>query len=82
MKREYSQPDIMYEDFSLSAGIAAGCEKIINTNQSNQCAMKFGDLMLFVSSVQACYDPVVDGSEKYDGLCYHVSIDAKNIFNS
>lgn len=82
MKREYSRPDIMYEDFSLSAGIAAGCEKIISTHTSDQCAMRFGDMMLFVGTVSACLDPVVDGSPDYNGLCYHVPIDTKNIFNS
>ena len=82
MRQQYSKPDILFEDFSLSSGIAAGCEEIINTAYSGQCAMKFGDMMVFVSSVSACTDPVADGSPNYNGLCYHVPIDTKNIFNS
>ncbi len=82
MKREYTRPDIIFEDFSLSTGIATNCGEIIHTASANQCAMQFGDMMLFVSSVSACLDPVVDGSPNYNGLCYHVPIDSKSIFNS
>jgi hypothetical protein len=82
VKRAYSKPDIIFEDFSLSAGIAAGCEKKIDTKYSGQCGLIFGDLMMFVDSVAACADPVVDGAPKYNGLCYHIPSDSKNLFNS
>lgn len=82
MKRVYSKPDIIFEDFSLSAGIAAGCEKKIDTQYSGQCGLEFGDLTLFVTGVSGCADPVTDGSSKYNGLCYHIPSDSKNLFNS
>lgn len=82
MKRAYTKPDILFEDFSLSAGIAAGCEKKIDTMYSGQCGLQFGELMLFVGGVQGCLDPVVDGSPDYNGLCYHIPNDTKNLFNS
>jgi hypothetical protein len=82
VKRAYSKPDIIFEDFSLSAGIAAGCEKKIDTQNSGLCGLVFGDLMLFVDTVAGCKDPVVDGSSEYNGLCYHIPTDTKNLFNS
>lgn len=82
MKRAYSKPDILFEDFSLSAGIAVGCEKKIDTQYSGQCGLNFGDLTLFVADASGCLDPVVDGSPEYNGLCYHIPIDSKNLFNS
>ena len=38
MRKAYSKPQIMFEDFTLSTNIAAGCEVKTNTPSQMQCA--------------------------------------------
>lgn len=82
MKKTYSKPDILFESFSLSTSIAAGCEVKITTIAAKQCGMKFGDTVVFTADMgNVCSTKVVDGS-LYDGLCYHVPTESNNLFNS
>ena len=37
MKREYTKPIIVFENFSMSTNIAAGCEHITNNHVENVC---------------------------------------------
>ena len=43
MKKAYSKPDIVFEDFSLSTNIAAGCEEnpSLYTETVNTCGVKW-----------------------------------------
>lgn len=82
MKREYSRPDIIFEDFSLSAAIAAGCGEKTNTPSQYSCGLDFGPGgMVFTQDVSGCTIQVGDNGE-YNGLCYHVFCDESRLFNS
>ena len=74
----------MFEDFTLSTNIAAGCEVRVENPNSGTCGYEFGrDQYLFQEGVSGCTHLVAlnpDGS--YNGMCYHVPIENNNLFNS
>lgn len=77
MKKVYSKPEILFEDFTVTTTISAGCDKKVNSTE-NVCVVEFAPGMnLFTSDVGACDTPIADGSDDYgnDGLCYHVPED-------
>lgn len=79
MKKQYSAPEILFEDFSLSSSIAAGCEFIANSAE-NVCGYRDVDGgMLFVTGVTGC---VFHEPDTNDSLCYHVPNEYANIFTS
>ncbi len=81
MKREYSRPDIIFEDFSLSTAISAGCGEKTNTPSQNICGLEFGPgAMVFTQQVSGCTIKVEDTDN--NGLCYHVFCDESRLFNS
>ncbi len=82
MKKTYSQPDILFESFSLCANIAAGCGKKIGTQYNGTCGVPYGDKFVFTEDVGGCQVKVVDGSPIFNGLCYHVPVDMNAVFNS
>lgn len=82
MKKTYSQPDILFEGFSLCSSIAAGCGKKIGTMYNGNCGVPYGDKTVFTVEVNGCAIKVEDGSPMFNGLCYHVPIDANSLFNS
>lgn len=82
MKKVYSKPDILFEDFSLSTNIAAGCEEIPLQN-INECGFKWSKgVYIFTDSVSGCSHKVVDGDGEYNGLCYHNPSSTNNVFYS
>lgn len=82
MKKVYSKPEVVFEDFSVTSTIATGCEEICNSAEY-QCAYKFDDgfniyKLFTVGVVSECRT----GPEGiYDALCYHVP-DGFNTFSS
>lgn len=84
VKKNYSKPDILFEDFSLSTNIAAGCEVKTNTSGMDECGVKYGPTTVFVSGVDECEKNTVitDGSQDSDSICYHTFADTNNVFNS
>jgi hypothetical protein len=83
MKKTYEKPDIMYENFSMSTNIAAGCEAKANYLEY-ACGVKWGEgaFTLFTDLILACKTKVVDGSGEYDSLCYHNPSSENNVFIS
>ena len=92
MKKTYTKPTIMFEDFTLSTSIAAGCELTPNTFANfNNCAHRIGDLFFFGSDLTGC-TKFADKSRPVDAysgtiinndtVCYHTPSDVNNIFNS
>ena len=86
MKKEYIQPDVEFESFSMCNSIAMSCEVKKFTQSQGACAYQFGSRKVFTSDVTGCKRanggyPIQDGSMG-DGLCYHVPIDTNNLFNS
>lgn len=78
MKKPYSAPEILFEDFSLSSSIAAGCEFIANAAE-NVCGYQSRYGMVFTEKVSGCDFKEPDTN---DSLCYHVPNDYANIFSS
>ncbi|MBQ2921455.1 MAG: hypothetical protein IJE58_09780 [Oscillospiraceae bacterium] len=81
MKREYTRPDIVYEDFTLSTAIAGSCGVSTGLPSANQCGMDFGMDVVFTDVVSGCTKKV-DDSGAFNGLCYHVFTDANRLFSS
>lgn len=76
MKKVYSKPDILFEDFSLSTNIAAGCAMIAGY-EGGKYGVKFGGLYIFTDK---CFDNV--GTNEWEGICYHVPNEGFNAFSS
>ncbi len=82
MKRVYEKPQIMFEDFSLSTNIAAGCEVTTNFSRGG-CPLKdsvFGNI--FLEGMSVCETEIEDGSSMSNGICYHIPTESNNLFNS
>ena len=82
MKKEYQKPDILCDIFSLSSTIAGSCSFDTNTMSQGNCGVQFGELKVFTSQVQGCKGGVIVDSGQFNGLCYHVPTNDKNIFMS
>ena len=80
MKRAYEKPDILFEDFSLSASIAVGCELITPlASYEENCGYPTRGGIVFIEGTQCTTYPQ-DG--KYNSFCYHVPAETSNLFNS
>lgn len=81
MKKEYMKPTIVFEDFTLSTNIAAGCDSIVGNPSQGTCGIPgTGGICIFSTPETGCNILFDDGS--YDGLCYHVPTEGNNLFNS
>ena len=83
MKKNYTKPEIVFENFLASTNIAAGCEVKTNMPSVDNCAYSYtdeyaGQLNLFLTGVDVCTDREVEG---YNGFCYH-TFEGNSIFNS
>ena len=75
MKKTYVKPQVYFEDFQLSASIAAGCAPGTGIAHSEGvCGFKFGQLVIFLNDVDGCTDEVTADGEH--GFCYHNPTDA------
>lgn len=74
MKKTYVKPQIYFEDFQLSANIAAGCGKPIN--HTMETCQPVPGFVLFVGETGCTTTP--DDA----GLCYQTVTDATKIFTS
>ena len=83
MKKAYEKPMIVFENFSLSTNIAAGCEVKPDTQANyDSCGVDFSGDIVFTVSLSGCKDTKIEDSGEYNSICYHVPSDAKNIFIS
>ena len=89
MKKAYSKPVIIFESFSTSQNIAAGCEVKTNTPAQGKCGIEWGTEILFLDSVGSlCTGDSrvtdVGGDGESNGICYHVFSNngENNLFNS
>lgn len=80
-KKPYQKPEIVYEDFSLTTNIAAGCEVRTDTPAAEQCGVDMGDdFVVFLDSMQGICNTYRPDDEF--GYCYHVPTPDNNLFNS
>ena len=88
MKKTYTKPEISFESFLMSTNIAGDCDKpFVNNASKGSCGIigsAPGVDNLFVNGVggtNGCQIWDDDGITD-DGLCYHVPVEGKNLFNS
>lgn len=85
MRKQYSKPDIAFENFALSVSIA-NCEIHITGANAGECGYEYEPgVKIFTDMVNGCKPenggiPVVDDAT--NGFCYHVPIVGNNLFNS
>ena len=79
MKKQYAKPDIVFDNFAMAESVAS-CEVKAGFSEG-VCGVELtADLMVFTGDVGACNVTYMDGT--FDGLCYHVPLDAHNVFGS
>lgn len=82
MKMTYSKPEIVFENFTMSTNIAAGCDGPKVGPVVDSCYVDgTGGIRMFDGDMRVC-DYTPGSGDKYDGYCYHVPTDANNLFNS
>ncbi len=74
MKKTYVKPQIYFEDFQLSANIAAGCGKPLN--HTMETCQPISGMKLFIDKFTCAITP------DEAGLCYQSSTDETRIFTS
>lgn len=82
MKKVYEKPAIVFENFSLSTNIAAGCENPTNLPSHRQCGFDFSGLKVFSNGMSYCDDIQIGEGEDYNGICYHTPTESNNLFIS
>ena len=88
MKKRYEKPQIVFEDFTLSTNIAGNCEMIVDNPVKGSCGIpgSMPGANLFSAGVVGDDGCRIDWAglmgDNYDGFCYHVPTDSKNLFNS
>ena len=84
MKKVYSKPEIVFENFSLTTNIAGDCEEIYGFFARGTCGIPDSNglgMNIFNEGTGNC---VIQGSddELYNGFCYHIPTETNNLFNS
>ena len=78
MKKAYTKPEIIFDDFSLATTIAAGCAKPTGPHE-NSCGIEYRPGLILFTAEPICNTTSPDGS---DGFCYHVPQPDTKLFNS
>ena len=79
MKKAYSKPEIVFEDFSLSTNIAAGCE-VFPEDNAQDCGVRIGKFYYFVEGVTGCINEVANGV--HNEICYDIPNENNTVFMS
>lgn len=80
MKKIYSKPEIMFDSFTLTTNIAAGCGNRITTLAEGACGIELpGVGVVFLDNVAGCKDNPIAEDDMY---CYHVPTENTKLFNS
>ena len=81
MKKLYSKPGIVYEDFSMCTHIAKTCDVELGTFAQGTCGgYSYGSFAVFLTDMIGC-DIATDDSGD-NKICYHVPINGARLFNS
>lgn len=82
MKKVYTKPVIVFEDFSLNTSIAEDCENITTTTGYGKCGFEFGGDVLFTNTVTDCTDNWTVDDGDFNGICYYTPTADNNVFTS
>ncbi|MBE6919310.1 MAG: hypothetical protein E7469_06475 [Ruminococcaceae bacterium] len=81
MKKTYTKPQICFESFVMNTNIAGSCELDTPLPSSTEsCGYPIQGAVVFVEGITGCTYKPQNGV--YNGFCYHVPIESKNLFNS
>lgn len=81
MKKVYAKPEIVFENFSLSTSIAAGCDHDTSLQTYGVCGIEWGGDTIFLTDILGCIDKY-DTDDGNSGICYHNPTDTTKLFNS
>ena len=83
MKKNYIKPSIIFESFSISTNIAAGCEGIVGNPTEGVCGIKLGPDTIFICGAEGsmCDMPSIEEGT-HNTFCYHAPTEDHNLFNS
>ena len=85
MKKAYSKPQFLFEDFTLSTNIAGDCEVDTHLPSNNTCGVDFSGVTVFLEGMGGCAGGIevdnVGGDGEFNKICYHVPY-GQNLFNS
>lgn len=83
MKKIYSKPEIVFENFTLNTNIAGNCNTIIGNQSESSCAYidRSGN-RVFTNALSAICVDVQQADGANNGICYHVPIETNDLFNS
>lgn len=83
MKKPYNKPEILFDDFSLTTSITAGCEFKNGLHTEGSCGYDFGRSVgvVFSDSIEQCKYKANPDAE-FNSLCYHNPGEYNDIFNS
>ena len=87
MKKIYTKPVVVIEDFSLSTTIAGDCEgEPVGNPTKGVCAVQgTGGVNVFSGNIVACdFTPeeMNQPKDQWNGFCYHVPVEYATLFNS
>ena len=85
MKKEYSKPGIIIEDFALVQNVAGNCgntQKKYTYADKYHCAWDTGSSFGTVFTVETICQNVLGENEKYEAECYNNPGGMYTIFNS
>lgn len=87
MQKKYVKPEVIIESFSLCTNVAAGCEytNVTHTEDVYGCGYKLGRLdteVVFTLEMGCNRHELLDETDAYNGICYHVPSLDENLFTS
>ena len=82
MKKSYSKPDVVFENFSLSTSIAGACERNTHLPTQGPCGYQWGAYVIFGYNMTGCDLQQPLNVPSPDGFCYHNPTDNNNLFHS
>lgn len=82
MKKKYTKPQIIIENFTMSTNIAGDCTFIIDNQSYQTCAYidRSGNFIFTSDLDGVCTRVESDGCN--DTVCYHVPLETNDLFNS
>lgn len=90
MKKQYSKPGIIIEDFTISQNISSGCGvpggggplgKPAHWSKET-CAWDMGNITVFLDTMKVCEDIQLGPDDEFEGICYNNPEGGATIFSS
>lgn len=82
MRKSYTKPEILFEDFTVTANIATGCDELCHSAEY-VCALEktYGGMTLNIFTIGTVSNCDTGPAGIFDNLCYHAP-EGYNTFSS